>query len=104
MYTIEPKLKLIGGIANIAATLNKKLGRQELVTILNLFGQKNFQGNEYMNSSSLIKKALDHYVGIEDTATAENILTTYTNWSVYDSPADNKLDLNQWREDMAALE
>jgi len=79
MYTLEPKIKIIGGIANLATTVNKRFNRQELASILNMFGQKTSDGNEYTDSSSLIKKALDHYVGIEDTTTADNIITTYTN-------------------------
>jgi len=88
MYTLEPKIKIIGGIANVAMSVDKRFDRQELATILNLFGQKTAHGNEYTNSSSLIKKALDHYVGIEDTATAENIINTYTDWLLYHTPIE----------------
>ena len=78
MYNVEPKMKIVGGIANIAAAVDTTLNRRELAAILNLFGQRTAQGNEYTDTSLLIKKALDLYAEIDDS-TAENITTSFTN-------------------------
>jgi len=79
MYNLEPKTKIIGEIANLAVQVGKKLHRRDLAAILNLFGQKKSDGGEYTDTSLLIKKAMDQYVRIRDTDTADNIITAYTN-------------------------
>jgi len=61
MYNVEPRIKIVGGIANIAAAVDARLNRKELAAILNLFGQRTAQGHE---------------------STADNITTVYTNKEV----------------------
>ena len=78
MYNVEPRIKIVGGIANIAAAVDARLNRKELAAILNLFGQRTAQGHEYTDTSLLIKKSLDLWAEI-DESTADNITTVYTN-------------------------
>jgi len=78
MYRVEPKIKIVGGIANIADAVGARLNRSELAVILNLFGQRTAKGHEYTDTSALIKKALDLFSEI-DEPTAENITTAFTN-------------------------
>ena len=78
MYDVEPRIKIVGGIANVAATVNSRLNRKELAAILGMFGQKTAKGGEYADTSKLIKLAIDHYACIDET-TADNITITYTN-------------------------
>jgi len=75
-YNVESKIKIVGVIANLAADVNTRLDRKELAIILKLFGQKNYNGEEYLDTSKLIKKALDHYAEIDET-TADNITVAY---------------------------
>jgi len=76
MYDLEPRITIVGGIANIAATVNTELSRRQLASILNLLGLRTAHGNEYTETSSLIKKAIDLYAEI-DESTADNILAVY---------------------------
>jgi len=78
MYSLEPRIKIVGGIANIADAVGARLSRGELAAILNLFGQRTASGCEYTDTSVLIKKALDLFAEI-DEPTAENITTAFTN-------------------------
>jgi len=79
MYDLEPRAKIIGGIANIAAALDRKLDRKELAAILAMFGQTTAKGDLYADTSKIIKMAIDHYAGIDDLSTADNITTVYKN-------------------------
>jgi len=78
MSEMEPRIKIVGGIANVAAAVNIKLNRKDLAIIMGLFGLKTIHGQEYTDTSKLIKMALDHYADIDET-TADNITITYTN-------------------------
>jgi len=91
MYNVEPRIKIVGGIANIAAAVDTKLNRRELATILNLFGQRTSHGQEYTDTSLLIKKSLDHWAEI-DESTADNITTVYTNIDREDPPQSQETD------------
>jgi len=79
MNKLEPRIKIVGGIANLANDVNKSFTRKELAAILNMFGEKTAQGDEYENPTRLIKLAIDHYANLEDLTTADNIVTTYKN-------------------------
>jgi len=78
MYSVEPKIKIVGGIANIADAVGARLSRSELAAILSIFGQRTAKGRAYTDTSGLIKKALDLFAEI-DEPTAENITTAFTN-------------------------
>ena len=78
MQSVEQKITIVGGIANIAAAVNAELSRKQLASILTLLGQRTAKGNEYTDVTSLIKKAVDLYAQI-DESTADNILAVYRN-------------------------
>jgi len=78
MHSVESKIKIVGGIANIADAVGARLTRGELAAILTLFGQRTAAGGEYADTSGLIKKALDLFAEI-DESTADNIVTAFTN-------------------------
>ena len=65
MNNLEPRIKIVGGIANLANDVNKNFTRKELAAILNMFGEKTAQGDEYENPTRLIKLASDHYANFE---------------------------------------
>ena len=75
---LDPRIKIVGGIANMAILANKRFSRKELADLLNMFGQKTTNGCDYENPTKLIKIALDHYSSVEDIITADNITTAFT--------------------------
>jgi len=75
---VDPRIQVVGGIANLAVAANKRFSRKELANLLTMFGQKTTLGNDYENPTALIKIALDHYAGIDDLVTADNITVTFT--------------------------
>jgi len=78
MAGVDPRIQVVGGIANLAVAANKRFSRKELANLLTMFGQKTTLGNDYENPTALIKIALDHYAGIDDLVTADNITVTFT--------------------------
>ena len=79
---MEDAIKIVGGIANIARSVNKNLELRELAAILNLFGQMTSEGREYANPGRLVIKAKDEYTRIGDTTTADNITLVFGNIDV----------------------
>jgi len=75
MCSMEPRMKIIGGIAEAAGA---HLTRSELAAIPSLFDQHAAKGGEYEDTSSLIKKTLDLYAEI-DEPTADSIFAAFTN-------------------------
>jgi len=61
MRDMEPGMRIIGGIANIADAAEARLTRSELAAILSLFGLRTAKSSECEDISGLIKKALDLY-------------------------------------------
>jgi hypothetical protein len=77
MDNIERGIKIVGGIANIAITVDKFFNKKQLAILLNLFDQKTSEGKKYKEPSGLIEKAINHYSSIGETTTVDNIKTAY---------------------------
>jgi len=77
MENTEIGIKIVGGIANIAVAVDKKFDHKELASILNAFGHKTAEGEDYALPGKLVQKSLDHYSSIGDTQTADDIKTAF---------------------------
>jgi len=70
----ERGILIIAGIANIAIAVKKNLSKEDLISILHLFGQKTVDGKkEYDRPGFPVDHAIKYFSEKGDTATAENI-------------------------------
>ncbi|GHU87455.1 hypothetical protein FACS189476_02940 [Spirochaetia bacterium] len=70
-------IKIVGALANIAAECNRTFNNQELATLLNMFNHQTSTGEKYVDSGSLVRKAIKKYTNDLDTITVKNIKTVF---------------------------
>ncbi|MDR1933603.1 MAG: hypothetical protein LBQ57_12375 [Spirochaetales bacterium] len=70
-------IKIVGGLANIAADVGQKISLEELCTILSILGHQTSTGEEYVQPGKLVGEAIKKYTDDGNSTTANNIKTVF---------------------------